>query len=164
MTRTPAADRAQGAAAADPHRFAVYEAEGEALPGGGRRFCRFAHLEAYVVDVTTGHWWATAFPDAPLEVDVLRRSRSATFSAAHVTGDASAGVVWIRDGSWDMATVVHELAHVAAGPTPDPTGAHGRRFATALLDCWRELLGFQAYGALRSGFDRRGVPYQRDRR
>ena len=164
MTRPTAAGRAQRAAATDPYRHAIYDAEAEALPGGGRRFSRFAHLEAYVTDITTGHWWATTFPDAPLEVDVLRRSRSATFSAAHVSTDASAGVVWIRDGSWDTVTVVHELAHVAAGPAPDPTGAHGRRFATALLDCWRELLGFPAYGALRSGYDRRGVPYQRDRR
>lgn len=162
MTASPSEDRPRSAPA-DPHRQAVYDAEGVALPGGGRRFSRFAHLEAYVVDVTTGDWWATTFPDAPLEVDVLRRSRSATFSAAHVTHDASAGVVWIRDGSWDTVTVVHELAHVAAGPATDPTGAHGRRFATALLDCWRELLGFPAYGALRSALDRNGVPYHRSR-
>lgn len=148
----------------DPHREAVYDAEAEALPGGGRRFTRFAQLECWVVEVTTGVWWAGAFPDAPVEVDVLRRSRTATFSAAHVTADASASAVWLRDGSWDAVTVVHELAHVAAGPASDPTGPHGRRFATCLLGCWRELLGFDAYGALRSGLDRRGVPYHQDRR
>jgi putative metallohydrolase (TIGR04338 family) len=147
----------------DPHRDAVYDAETRALPGGGRRFTRFAHLEAHVVDVTTGGWWAATFPDAPVEVDVLRRSRTATFSAAHVTADATAGVVWVRDGSWDLVTVVHELAHVAAGPAADTSGPHGCRFATALLVCWRELLGFDAYGALRSALDRNGVPYQRDR-
>jgi putative metallohydrolase (TIGR04338 family) len=156
----------------DPHRTALYAAEDAALPGGSRRFTRFEHLERYVHDVVLGPWWERTFPDAPVEVDVLRRSRSATFSAAHVAPDAGAAVVWIRDGSWDLVTVVHELAHVATGSPPGPQqehggrqahGAHGERFATTLLICWRELLGVQAYGALRSGFDDHGVPYQRDR-
>ena len=149
-------------ATADPHRQALYDAEYDASPEGGRRFTRFAHLERYVQDVVLGAWWERTFPDAPIEVDVLRRSRSATFSAAHVPADRDAAVVWIRDGSWDQVTVVHELAHVATGPV-DRTGPHGARFATTLLICWRELLGVHAYGALRSALDAHGVPYQRDR-
>lgn len=147
---------------ADPHRDAVYRAEHQALPDGGRRFARFAELEAWVEQVVLGPRWEALFPEAPLEVAVLRRSRSATFSAAHVTPEGDAAAIWIRDGSWDAATVVHELAHVAAGTAPDPTGPHGRRFATALLRLWRELLGVHAYGALRSALDDQGVPYQRD--
>lgn len=150
------------AAPHDPHRESVYDAEHDASPDGGRRFTRFVHLEQYVQSVVLSPWWERTFPDAPLEVDVLRRSRSATFSAAHVEPGGGAAVVWIRDGSWEQVTVVHELAHVAADPG-DPTGPHGRRFATTLLVCWRELLGVQAYGALRSGLDAHGVPYQRDR-
>jgi len=114
----------------------------------------------------TGSWWDQCFPDAPIEVDVMRRSRGATFSAAHVSADGDGAALWIRDGSWDGVTVVHELAHVAsaaaAGPD-DPTGPHGREFATALLLLWRELLGVHAYGALRSGLDDHGVPYRRER-
>ncbi len=167
----------------DPHRQALYDAEHDAAPEGGRRFTRFAHLEQYVQDIVLGPWWERTFPDAPIEVDVLRRSRSATFSAAHVPADGDGAVVWIRDGSWDQVTVVHELAHVATeapGPgagagtgtrtgtrtptsAPDPTGPHGARFATTLLICWRELLGAHAYGALRSALDAHGVPYQRER-
>lgn len=150
--------------AIDPYRDVVYAAEDAALPSGGRRFTRFAHLEAYAEGVVTSRWWALEFPHAPIELDVMRRSRSATFSAAHVAADAQAAVIWIRDGSWTALTVAHELAHVAAGPGWDPTGVHGRRFTTALLACWRELLGFDAYGALRSALDLRGVPYQRDHR
>lgn len=146
----------------DPHRQPLYDAEHDALPDGGRRFTRFVALEQYVHDVALGPWWERTFPDAPVEVDVLRRSRSATFSAAHVAPDAGAAVLWIRDGSWDLATVVHELAHVAADRA-DPTGSHGREFATTLLVCWRELLGVQAYGALRSALDDHGVPYRRER-
>ncbi|MHB1137924.1 MAG: hypothetical protein ACYC2O_03140 [Microthrixaceae bacterium] len=149
---------------ADPHRDALYAAEHAALPDGGRRFRRFAEVDAYVTSVVTGPFWEGRFPDAPLEVEVLRRSRGATFSAAHVTDDGDAAAVWLRDGSWDLVTVVHELAHVAAAAgRSDPTGPHGERFATALLVLWRELLGVHAYGALRSCLDDQGVPYRRDR-
>jgi putative metallohydrolase (TIGR04338 family) len=146
----------------DPYRDVVYACEGEAVPDGGRRFRRFTELESYVESVMTGPWWERTFPQAPLEVDVMRRSRGATFSAAHVNAAGDAAALWIRDGSWDVVTVVHELAHVA-GARPDPTGPHGATFATALLQLWRELLGVHAYGALRSGFDDHGVPYRRDR-
>lgn len=146
----------------DPHRIALYRAENDALPDGGRRFTRFAYIERYVADVVLGPWWEATFPDAPIEVTVLRRSRGATFSATHVTPDGQEAAVWVRDGSWDAVTVVHELAHVASGNRRDRTGAHGEQFATALLQLWRELLGVHAYGALRSGLEIHGVPYQRD--
>ena len=154
------------ALAEDPHRDVIYAAENQAMPSGGRHFSRFTDLEAYVESVLAGSWWDREFPAAPLEVQLIRRSRSATFSAAAVdrTGDEAA--IWIRDGSWDAVTVVHELAHVAsAQPTssPDPTGPHGQEFATALLLMWREFLGLHAYGALLSGFDDHGVPYRRER-
>ena len=150
----------------DPFRDTVYAVENAALPDGGRRFRRFAALESYVESVMTGSWWEQSFPRAPIEVDVMSRSRGATFSAAHVSEDGDAAAVWIRDGSWDAVTVVHELAHVAsAGPAgvTDPSGPHGREFTTALLQLWRELLGVHAYGALRSGLDDHGVPYRRER-
>lgn len=145
----------------DPHRERLYAAEHQALPDGGRRFRRFAELEGWVESVVLGPWWESTFPAAPLEVTVLRRSSGATFSAARVEGDEAA--VWIRDGSWDVVTVVHELAHVAVGSDPGPGGAHGASFATTLLICWRTLIGVQAYGALRSTLERNGVPYHRER-
>lgn len=148
----------------DPHRDRLYVAEHEALPDGGRRFRRFDEIERWVHQVVLGPWWEREFPAAPLEVDVLRRSRGATFSAARVDEEHEGAAIWIRDGSWDQVTVVHELAHVATGrSTPPLDGAHGAEFATTLLRCWRELLGVQAYGALRSALDRNAVPYQRDR-
>lgn len=147
----------------DPHREALYRAESQAAPDGGRRFARFAELEAWVTQVVLSPWWESTFPAAPIEVTVLRRSSGATFSAAHVTEDAGEAAVWIRDGSWDALTVVHELAHVATAGRVGADGPHGREFATSLLQCWRELLGVQAYGALRSAFDTNGIPYRRDR-
>lgn len=152
----------------DPHRDALYAAEAAALAEGGRRFRRFSEVESFVLEVMADPWWEERFPDAPVEVEVLRRSRGATFSAAHVSPDGWDAAIWIRDGSWDAVTVVHELAHVASGgrrrhgPAAEPS--HGPRFTGALLDLWRRLLGLHAYGALLGALDARGVPYQRDRR
>ena len=150
----------------DRYREVVYAIENQGLPDGGRSFARFADLEDYVESVLMGPWWDHEFPGAPIEVELIRRSRTATFSAAAVDRTGEEAAIWIRDGSWDAVTVVHELAHVAsaqAAPRSDPTGPHGQEFATALLLLWRELLGLHAYGALRSGFDDHGVPYRRER-
>jgi putative metallohydrolase (TIGR04338 family) len=147
----------------DPQQHAVYRAEADALPGGGRRFHRFDELERFVRRALAEPWWEERFPSAPVEVDVLRRSASATFSAAHVTPDGLTAVVWICDGSWDAVTVVHELAHVAVG-RGHGLEPHGPEFADALLELWRRHLGLHAYGALRSAFLAQGVRYQRARR
>lgn len=152
---------ADPSAGPDPFRDALYRAEHEALPDGGRRFTRFAELESWVEALVLGPVWEELFPEAPLEVSVMRRSRSATFSAAFVPDGEDAAAIWIRDGSWDAATVLHELAHVATGSATGPTGPHGERFATALLRLWRAVLGVHAYGALRSCLDAHGAPYQR---
>lgn len=58
----------------DPHRDTLYRCEHDALPDGGRRFRRFAELERFVTEVVLGPWWEQEFPDAPIEVTVLRRS------------------------------------------------------------------------------------------
>lgn len=158
----------------DPYRDALYSAEDDALPGGGRRFTRFSAIEGFVEEVIRDPWWESMFPDAAVDVAVRRRSRGATFSAAHVADDGQEAVLFIRDGSWTMAVVIHELAHVAAslpsdrrmagGQGGEPSrfhGSHGPEFATALLILWRRYLGVHAYGALRSAFDEREVPYRR---
>lgn len=147
----------------DPHQSALYRCEHLALPDGGRSFRRFAELERFVTEVVLGPWWERSFPDAPIDVTVLRRSSGATFSAAQVADAGDEAAIWIRDGSWDAVTVVHELAHVATGRVAPSDGAHGESFATTLLRCWRELLGVEAYGALRSALDANGIPYRRDR-
>jgi putative metallohydrolase (TIGR04338 family) len=139
------------------------------LADGGRRFRRFTEVQDFVQAALRDPWWEERFPDAPVQVDVLRRSRSATFSAAHVTPDGWDAVIWIRDGSWDAVTVVHELAHVAVGARPGardarPEPAHGTRFVAALVDLWRHHLGVHAYGALLGALVDHGVPYQRERR
>ncbi|HMY88841.1 MAG TPA: hypothetical protein PLR40_15905, partial [Microthrixaceae bacterium] len=136
--------------------------ETAAAPDGGRRFARFVELERFVGAAMTEPWWEQQFPDAPVSVELHRRSRSATFSAAHVTDDGWDGVIWIRDGSWDMVTVLHELAHVATGSWRDPgrwsaEAGHGPRFVDGLARLWRRHMGLHAYGALRLALTERGV-------
>lgn len=150
------------AARVDALATAVYTAEDEALPDGGRRFRRFAELRRFVEDALGEPFWERTFPDAPASAEVLRRSRSATFSAAHVSEDGWDAVIWIRDGSWNAVTVVHELAHVATGSCRAPgvwhTGSgHGDDFVDALCLLWRRHLGLHAYGALRFALGTRGV-------
>lgn len=149
----------------DPEAERVAAAELAALPDGGRRFRRWADLEAWVRSVLAESWWEQTFPAAPVDVDVLRRSRSATFSAAHVDVDSSAAAIWIRSGSWDAVTVVHELAHVAArsgrGRDADP---HGPEFVDALERLWRRHLGVQAWAAFVQALEPREPDRQRDRR
>lgn len=134
-----------------------------------RRFRRFAHIEAYIASVVTGPWWCERFPDAPLEVLVERRSRSATYSAAgtsyaaancnddvwgHATAVDPTGIIWLVDGAgWGLETVLHELAHLAAETRAD----HGPAFTDALGELWRHEAGVEAWAALQQGFARSGI-------
>ena len=149
----------------DPAAARVAAAELAALPDGGRRFRRWVELEAWVRSALAEAWWEQTFPNAPVEVDAQRRSRGATFSAAHVVDDGSSAVIWIRSGSWDAVTVIHELAHVAARSGPgrgaDP---HGSEFVEALGSLWRRHLGVQAWAALVQALEPREPDRQRDRR
>ncbi|HKY15902.1 MAG TPA: hypothetical protein VJM33_13340 [Microthrixaceae bacterium] len=143
----------------DPQRERLYRAEDEALGSFGPRFARWREVVGWVDAVTSDPRWIDAFPDAPIEVHVERRSRSARSSVA----DVASATIHIRDGSWDAPTVLHELAHLATGepPTEDPplagSGAHGPQFAGIELELVRRFLGFHAYGALRNEFERFGV-------
>lgn len=128
-----------------------------------RRFRRFTHIENYLETVVTGPWWSLRFPDAPLEVHLQRRSRGATFSAAACSGKGQRvdgrevdrpGLIWLVDGhGWGLETVLHELAHLAAGPG----AGHGQEFRDALGELWRHEAGIEAWAALQHGFSTAGL-------
>jgi putative metallohydrolase (TIGR04338 family) len=135
----------------------VYQAEAEAVEPDVGRFSRFVEVESFVDGVLTDLRWRDGLESRwsltpPLEVVLLRRSRSATFSAA----EHHRPVIHLRDGSWDRLTILHELAHLAA---LDPEH-HGALFCGVELDLVRWFIGFQAYGALRTRFDELGVRYR----
>ncbi len=141
----------------DPQREQLYAAETAALADVGPRFTRWADLVAWVDAVTTDPRWIDGFPNAPIEVEVVRRSRSARYSVAETAADA----IHIRAGSWDAPTVLHELAHLAAGDGDhhEPVEPHGAKFAGVLLDVIRMWCGVDAWAALRTEFRRRGVMF-----
>ncbi|MCZ7628339.1 MAG: SprT-like domain-containing protein [Microthrixaceae bacterium] len=129
-----------------------------------RRFRRFAHIEAYVQQLVTHPWWSARFPDAPLEIVLQRRSRSATYSAAGCSGagewiDATMvdrpGFIWLIDGhGWGLETVLHEFAHLAAGPA---TG-HGAEFRDALGELGVTRRASRPGPRFRTGSPRPGSP------
>ena len=125
---------------------AVYAAEAAAVAAVPlRRFRRFAHVEDYVQGLVLSQWWAEEFDGAPLEVELQRRSRNATASLAATTDDGI-GLVALVDGrGWGLETVLHELAHLAAGGA-----GHGPAFTDALERLWRHEAGIEAWAVLRS--------------
>ena len=148
----------------DPHQFAVYAAEDESLPGGGRRFVAFADAQDWVSSVVVDPWWSETFPSAPIDVDVERRSATSTASVSHVAAAGDAALVKLHREHWHAVGAVHELAHIAAwSGAVAGEASHGTSFVTALLLLWRRHLGAHAYGALRSALVDRGVPFQNER-
>lgn len=137
----------------DPQRELVYRCEDRAL-AGTRRFTRFAHVEQFVQEVVTDPWLIDDLPQRwsvlpPIDVVLARRSRSATASLA----EASRAVIYLRDGHWTVAVVLHELAHLAARD-PEP---HGPVFCGVLCDLVRRHACFHAWADLRAELDRAGV-------
>jgi len=133
----------------DPDRGAVYAAEDAVIDVVGPRLRRWRDVETYLDSVLAHPGYSELFPDAPIEVVLDRRSRSARASLAlpdHAT-------ILIRDGSWNALTVLHELAHLVAPGSP----AHGRPFVTAELALVRRFCGIEAFAALRAALVAHGI-------
>lgn len=127
----------------------MYAAEDSVLAGVGPRLRRWRDVERFVESVLGDPVYLERFPDAPLDITLQRRSRSATASLAV----PAHRVVAIRDGSWNALTVLHELAHlIDHGAQP-----HGPQFAAVELELVRRWCGFDAYVALRTAFAGHGV-------
>lgn len=127
----------------------MYDAEDDVVEHIGRRLRRWAEVEAFLERIVTDPAYLDEFPDAPIEIGLHRRSRSARASVAVPDHDA----VLIRDGSWNALTVLHELAHLVS-PDPEP---HGVDFVATELALIRRFCGFDAYAELRAAFTRHGV-------
>jgi putative metallohydrolase (TIGR04338 family) len=138
----------------DPAATAVYAAEDTAATAAGvRRYTSFSELADHVEQIVTSAWWDEEFPTAPIEVAVERRSRSATFSAAVALDDAA--VIAVVDAHhWSAHVVLHELAHVAAGPA----AGHNAAFRSALYRLWRRHAGLPAATELAAELAAAGVP------
>lgn len=135
--------------ATDPLAAAIEAAEDAALAHVGPRFTSWAAVEEWAMAVVTHPEWNELFPDAPIDVAVQRRSRSARYAAAEVPS----ATIAVPDGSWFPFVVLHELAHLA-GPDDPP---HGGRFLAAELQLVRRFLGVEAWAAYREALVAEGV-------
>lgn len=153
----------------------LYQAEDSVDQSGLRQYRRFTEVEDAISEIVLSSWWERTFPEAPVDVQVFRRSRSARFSAAQTRVDEDAAAVLIRDGSWDLVTVLHELAHIATVGIVAHSGSrlrqqalesdpHNAEYVGVLLLFWQEWAGFHNYGAFRSVLDVHGVAYHLPRR
>lgn len=133
----------------DPQQHRVYAAEDAVADEIGPRLRRWTEVEAFLTRVVTSAWYHELFPDGPIDVELQRRSRSATASLAL----AGADVIAVRDGSWNAITLLHELAHLVAPGEPP----HGPRFTATELELVRRVCGIEAFAALRSSFDTHDV-------
>ncbi len=135
----------------DPQREAVYAAESAVEAKVGPPLRRWADVEAYVESITVDPRWSDAPFAPPIDVLTQRRSHRARYAAADPLG----ATIWIPDGRWQALTVLHELSHLADAGRE----AHGPRFCGMELWLVRWRAGIEAYAALRSEFDRRGIRY-----
>ena len=133
----------------DSQQQAVYAAEDAVLGAIGPRLRRWTQVESFLRAVLTSPDYESAFPNAPLDIELQRRARSATASLAVAATD----LIVIRDGSWNAVTVLHELAHLVAPGDP----AHGPAFVATELELVRRSCGFDAYATLRTSFLEHGV-------
>ncbi|HPB44707.1 MAG: hypothetical protein M9952_01340 [Microthrixaceae bacterium] len=137
----------------DPQQFLVYHAEDSVIDQIGPRLRRWREVESFVESVLISPGYLDAFPDAPLDVALERRSRSARSSLAVAGGD----IILIRDGSWNALTVLHELAHLVVATTVPQSEPHGPAFVSTELELVRLRCGFDQYGSLRAAFQSAGV-------
>lgn len=128
---------------------AVYGAEHAVLSPISRQFATMAEVRNYVSHLTTTDWWQDQFPAAHTGIDVETRSSSARFALGH----GERGLVSLPNNPWgrSLATVLHELAHVA---TVQADG-HGPIFRSALIKLVRREMGFYAAVDLETEYRRR---------
>lgn len=128
---------------------AVYRAEDTVLGPVTRQLTTMAEVRDFVSHLTTSDWWQEQFPAAHTGIEVETRSSSARFALGH----GEAGLVSIPNNPWgrSLATILHELAHVA---TVQADG-HGPIFRSAMIKLVRREMGFYAAVDLEAEYRRR---------
>ena len=130
---------------------AVYAAEAEALASWGQRWTRLRQAQAYTDGLVGREWFAARWPQFG-RCHVERRGSGARYStAAALDGDPSTptpggAVVLLAPGHLTQAVLLHELAHVLAGPGD----GHSAGFLTIQLELVRREMGILAYTDYRS--------------
>lgn len=126
----------------------IYNSEWEAFPGRPRQeFTSIRSVRLFVDEVVASPVWRNIGGPGRVEVkDNGDQERSAASS-----GDE----IWIARSMRDRETVLHELAHLAAGVR----NGHNKRFAKALLVLISHFMGLHYYDRLIKAYQREQVSY-----
>jgi hypothetical protein len=135
---------------------AVYSAEAEALEAHGIRWSRLAGAQDYADTLVERDWFAERWPGFG-RCHVERRGSGARYSTGAALGTDCAGagpagaVILLAPGHLTQSVLLHELAHVLAGPD----AGHAGSFLAVQLELVRQEIGFLAYADYRAALLRR---------
>ncbi|MHB1912666.1 MAG: hypothetical protein ACYCTI_11505, partial [Acidimicrobiales bacterium] len=135
---------------------AVYAAEAEALETWGQRWSRLHQARAYADGLVGREWFVARWPHFG-RCHVERRGSGARYSTAAALDTDGPGpqpggaIVLLAPGHLNQAVLLHELAHVLAGPGE----GHSAGFLTVQLELVRNEMGFPAYVDYRAALSRR---------
>lgn len=124
----------------------VYSAEHESLGRLGVRWTRLGDARAHLDRLVSSAWFAGRWPHF-VHCGVERRGSGSVWSVSHPLdsdgpgGRPTEGVVLVADGGLTQPVLLHELAHLLAGPE----AGHGPGFARVHLTLVRHDMGFPAY-------------------
>lgn len=105
-------------------------------------------------------YWERNYPQV-LRVETFVRASNARSSAAYWAERLGAGLVELAPRHLCELIVLHEVAHVLASARYG-SRSHDPWFARVYLELVYEVLGSEAYSALRERFDVNGVDYDVD--
>ena len=124
----------------------VYKAEMCLWPS---RTFTFAEASDYLSTLVRSDWFEVEFPDAPSEFSVAKLKVHGN-SKRVGEGDRKGDWGVIRLKSCDQITVLHELSHTI----DNWDDWHGAIWRGIYLRLVRHEMGFHAYGALKTAFDK----------
>jgi len=137
-------------------RYRLYAAEDKATKADR---CWFGSAEAaqmWLDRAVRRKWWR--------KTSDIRHVKLVYPYAGGMSGATKEGVVLticVRPESLNSSTLVHELAHgLAWHPTGDSEQDHGKKYARALIECYRHLDSAAMAEAVQNAFDDAGVQYE----
>lgn len=133
----------------DPDAELVYRAEALVESAIGPEFSTWRQLVDWLAAVLVDDRVLERFPQVPADINIGRRSRTATASLAS-PGRAS---ILIHDGSRTALTALHELTHLMVPCHP----AHGQRFRDTLCELVRITCGIEASAELDAAYRAMGL-------
>jgi hypothetical protein len=132
----------------DRGRSAVYAAELMAFDGTELESVEpFAVVQAFAEQLLAGPWWSAG----PVRVTTARRDARA--STTRAGGSGQDAEIRLAGPQCTRSTVVHELAHVLAGPAE----GHGPMFRRAHVDVATVALGAERGGWLAEAYAAAGL-------